>query len=140
MATAGGDAHTLIVYGAARGADGALRTLADSASAQGRRITILKLVIQEPENRGCCDTRSALWNEISRDLAREDLARASRAVDGHVRLDMEVVFFSGRRPADVVVRELRARDADEVLLVGAPLGAMARRRLRRMSPVPVSAA
>jgi hypothetical protein len=140
MATAGGEAHTLIVYGAGRGADAALRRLADSASAHGRRLTVLKPAVQESEDRGCCDTRSVLWNEISRDLARDDLARATRAVEGHDGVHLEVVFFSGRRLADVILRELLARDADEVLLVGAPLGAMARRRLRRMSSVPVSAA
>jgi hypothetical protein len=98
----------------------------------------MKLVAQEPEDPGCCDTRSVLWNEISRDLGREHLSRAALAVTaGREDVKLAAVHFSGRRIADAVVREALERDADEVLLAGAPLGRLARRRLRRISPVPV---
>jgi hypothetical protein len=103
-------------------------------------VTAVRLVAQEPEVQGCCDTRSVLWNEICRDLAREDLARARRAVEGHEGVHLDVVLFSGRRPDRVVVREALARDADEVILAdprATRLGRLARRRLRRTSPVPV---
>jgi hypothetical protein len=103
-------------------------------------VTAVRLVAQEPEGQGCCDTRSVLWNEICRDLAREDLARARHAVEGHEGVHLDVVLFSGRRPERVVVREALARDADEVILAdprATPLGRLARRRLRRTSPVPV---
>jgi hypothetical protein len=103
-------------------------------------VTAVRLVAQEPEVQGCCDTRSVLWNEICRDLAREDLSRARLAVEGHEGVQLEFVLFSGRRPEQVVVREAVAREADEVLLADprvTPLGRLARRRLRRTSPVPV---
>jgi nucleotide-binding universal stress UspA family protein len=132
MATARGGPHTLVVYGGSAGADGALRRLADSSSARGGRLTVVTLLAQEAEVRGCCDTRSALWNEITRDLAQADVARAAQD-----DVPVEVVVCSGRRLADAVVNELRAREADEVVLLGAPLGPLARRRLRRISPVPL---
>ena len=121
------------MYGPSARADAALRELAE----RGGRVTAVRLVAQESEAQGCCDTRSVLWNEICRDLAREDLARARLAVEGHEGVQLEFVLFSGRRP---VLREARAREADEVILAdprATPLGRLARRRLRRTSPVPV---
>jgi hypothetical protein len=98
---------------------------------------VVRLVVQEPELRGCCDTRSVLWNGISRDLAREDLARAQSALGGDAAFDLEAVAYSGRRAADAVIRQALAREVDSVVLA-LPLGAIERRRLRRNSPVPVS--
>jgi hypothetical protein len=134
MAIAG--PHTLVVYGGGADAD-ALRRLAGSNADSGGRLTVLTPLAQEAEDGGCCDTRSVLWNEITRDLAHADAARAARALDGHADARVELLVGSGRRTADLVVSELRARDADEVVLLGSPLGRLARRRLRRISPVPV---
>ena len=52
-------------------------------------------------------------------------------------MELTVLYFSGRRPADAIVGEAVTRAADELLLAGSPLGRLARRRLRRISPVPV---
>ena len=134
--------HTIVVYRPSSRADDALRGLCLAAREHGGRITVLCLAAEEPVSSGCCDTRSVLWNEICRDHAREDLARARLAVEGHAGVDLDVVLFSGRRPDQIVVREALARDADEVVLAdprSTPLGALARRRLRRTSPVPVRA-
>ena len=68
-----------MVYRPSPRADLALRTLAEAAAADGGRLTVLSLVVQEPEKTGCCDTRSVMWNDVLRGIAREDLARA-RAV------------------------------------------------------------
>lgn len=125
--------HTLVVYGRSAAGDAVLRALAE----RGNRVTVMKLVEQESPQRGCCDTRSVLWNEISRELGREDLARAARAVEGCEDVELTVLYFSGRRPADAIVGEAVTRAADELLLAGSPLGRLARRRLRRISPVPV---
>jgi hypothetical protein len=128
--------HTLVVYVPSPRADAALRELGRTSSALGGRVTVLRLVAQEPESRGCCDTRSVLWNGISRELAREDLARARSALGGDSAFALEAVAYSGRRAADAVIRQALARDVDEVILA-APLGPIERRRLRRRSPVPV---
>ena len=80
-------------------------------------------------------------NGVLRGMAREDLARARLAVDDHPAVELDVVGFSGRRAADVVIREAVARNADVIVLAdarSAPIGALERRRLRRKSPVPVS--
>ena len=132
--------HTLVLYGYSARADEALRQLAERSSQRGARLTILRLVAQESEAQGCCDTRSVLWNEICRDLAREDLEKARLAVEGHDDVHLELLLFSGRRPEELVVREALAREADEVVLADprvSALGRFARRRLRRLSPVRV---
>jgi hypothetical protein len=72
-----------------------------AALENGGRLTVLSLVAQEQESRGCCDTRSVLWNDITRGLARGDghehehrpagqrcelggrLGRAEQALDEH---------------------------------------------------------
>jgi hypothetical protein len=37
-----------------------------------------------------------LWNEVCRDLAREDLARAARAVDREADVDFDTLVTRGR--------------------------------------------
>jgi hypothetical protein len=134
-------AHTLVVYRSSPRADAALRALAETALADGGRVTVLSLVVQEPEKNGCCDTRSVMWNGVLRGIAREDLARARMAVEDHPAVALDVLAFSGRRAADVVIREAIARNADAIMLADARtgrIGVLERRRLRRKSPVPVS--
>ena len=135
------DGHALVVVGRGRRAESELRAVADAARGDGGRLTVLSLVVQEPEANRCCDTRSVMWNGLLRGMAREDLARARLAVDDHPAVELDVVGFSGRRAADVVIREAVARNADVIVLAdarSAPIGALERRRLRRKSPVPVS--
>jgi hypothetical protein len=107
----------------------------------GGRVTVLSLAPQESESSGCCDRRSVLWNEVCRDLAREDLASASKAVDGDEGVELNVLALPGRGKADAVAHEALARCADEIVLADPQrigLGRLERRRLRRRSPVPVS--
>ena len=134
--------HTLVVYRPSPRADAALRRLVETAGESGGRVTVLRLLAQEPERHGCCDTRSIMWNRVCREFAREDLDRAWLAVEGAASVELDVLPFSGRRPADAVIRAALSRGADEVVLadVGAtPIGPLQRRRLRRRSPVPVRA-
>jgi tRNA/tmRNA/rRNA uracil-C5-methylase (TrmA/RlmC/RlmD family) len=105
-------------------------------------VTVIALAAQELPWRGCCDTRSVLWNEICRDLAREQLTRAAQAVHGSAEVDFDVLVASGRQMVSALTLEAVARDADEIVLVDPPrsgLGRLERRRLRRRSPVRVSA-
>ncbi len=102
---------------------------------------MLSLLVQEPENKGCCDTRSVMWNGVLREIVQKDLARARLAVEDHPAVELDAVAFSGRRAADVVVREAVERNVDAIVLAdarSARIGALERRRLRRASRVPVS--
>jgi hypothetical protein len=133
--------HTLVLYGASPRADAALRRVAEAARESGGRVTVLSLAPHESELSGCCDRRSVLWNEVCRDLARDDLASAWKAVDGDETVERDVLPLGGRRRADAVAREALARRADEIVLVDpqmSGLGWLERRQLRRRSPVPVS--
>jgi nucleotide-binding universal stress UspA family protein len=132
--------HTLVVYGASERADTALGRLARAAVKRGDRVTVLSLAAQEPSSR-CCDTRSVLWNQVCRDLAGADLARAARAAGAPGTVECDVLLLSGGRPADAVMREALARGADEIVLAdprAGGLGRLQRRRLRRLGPVPVT--
>lgn len=141
MPAAGPGLHTLVVYGPSSRADAALRALTDGAAEQGGRITVVSLLVQEPESRRCCDTRSVLWNDFSRGFAHEDLTRAALAVEGDQAVELDMLPYSGRRAADAVIREALVRDADEIVLAdvrATAIGPLERRRLRRKSPLPVS--
>jgi hypothetical protein len=132
--------HKLVLYGASERADIALGRLARAAVKRGDRVTVLSLAAQEPRSR-CCGTRSVLWNQVCSDLARADLARASRAAGAPGAVACDVLLFSVRRPADAVMREALARGADEIVLAdprSGGLGWLQRRRLRRLGPVPVT--
>lgn len=131
--------HTLVVYGPSSRADAALWDLVDAARGGRRRVTVVSMAAKEPDS-GCCDTRSVLWNEITGDLAREKLARASRAVTSSEAVEFDLLTYRGRHPSDAVVREAIAREVDEIVLAdpkATPLGRRERRRLRRRSGIPV---
>jgi hypothetical protein len=133
--------HTLVLYRASARADELLRSVCLAAREPGSRVTVLALAPQERPSR-CCDTRSVLWNEVCRELAREDLVRAAQAVDGQPGVDFGLLVAPAHRLASTLTREALARGADEIVLADPPrsrLTRLERRRLRRRSPVPVSA-
>ena len=132
--------HTLAVYGPSRRGDATLRKVARVARERGARLTIVSVVHQESGTARCRGLQSALWNEICRELAQDDLMRAFMAVDGDERIELDVVIHTGRHAADAVVADARTRGADEIILVDphtSGLGMLERDRLRRRSPVPV---
>jgi hypothetical protein len=59
-----------VLYRPTKRADAALQALCEGARTGGSRLTVLVLVAEERASSRCCDTRSVLWNEICRDLAR----------------------------------------------------------------------
>jgi hypothetical protein len=137
-----GGLHTLVLYRSSARADEALRSLCLAAGDRSSRVTVLALATQERPSRGCCDTRSVLWNEVCRELARDDLVRAAQTVDGQAEVDFDMLVAPGHQVVSALTREAVARGADEIVLVDPPrsgLGRLERRRLRRRSPVPVSA-
>ena len=101
---------------------------------------MLSLVAQEPERNGCCDTRSVIWTTSCVGL-RVRTWPVRECCRDHPTVSLDVVAFSGRRAADVVIREAVARNADAIMLADARsgrIGALERRRLSRKSPVPLS--
>jgi hypothetical protein len=105
-------------------------------------VTVLALAPEERPSSRCCDTRSVLWNEVCRDLARDDLTRAAQALDGQAEVDFDVLVAPGRGLVAALTGEALTRGADEIVLADPPasgLGRRERRLLRRRSPVPVSA-
>ena len=138
MSQASDGEHVLVLYRSSDRADAALRSLCERAS----RVTVLVLARQEPEQSGCCDTRSVLWNGICRDLAREQVARAMAATDQRPTVEYDLLVAPQRDAVRALAGEALARDADEIVLAdrrGSGLGPLERRLLRRISGVPVSA-
>ena len=64
-----GAAHTLVLYRPSARADVTLRSLCQRAREGATRVTVVVLARQEAQQKGCCDTRSVLWNDLSRQLA-----------------------------------------------------------------------
>jgi hypothetical protein len=134
--------HTLVLYRASAHADEVLRALCLAARERGSRVTVLALAPQERSSSRCCDIRSVLWNEICRDLARENLTRAAQALEGQAEAEFDVLAAPGRGLVAALTAEAVTRGADEIVLAdprASGLGRRERRRLRRRSPVPVSA-
>ena len=131
----------MVLYQSSRRADAELRRLAEAAQELGTRVTVLALARQEPELRRCCDRRSVLWNRICRELASEDLAKATHAISGGA-VELDTLVCSDRDAVDAVTREALVRGADQIVLAdpsASGLGAIERWRLRRRSPIPVRA-
>jgi hypothetical protein len=138
VTTGRGPAHSLVLYRPSERADDTLRRLCLAARDQGRRITVLALAPEERPPKGCCDTRSVLWNRICRELAGEHLARAAQLVDRHRGVDFGVLVAQVGRADEALAGEALARGADEIVLAdprGSGLGRLERRRLRRRSPL-----
>jgi hypothetical protein len=126
--------HTLVVYRASERADAALRGLAELARERGGRLTVVALAVEEPASRGCCDTRSVLWNRIARELAEEQLAHARAALPPDAaEVEPAVVAHSGRRVAERLAFEARRRGADEIVLADPDSCGLTRRERRRLA-------
>jgi hypothetical protein len=142
MAIPAGGTHTLVLYRSGDRADAGLRSVCQRARDGGSRVTVVALARQEAARNGCCDTRSVLWNEVCRDLANQDLSRASRTVGTQAGVEFEVLAAPDRKLLDAITGEALMRGADEIVLAdprGSGLGGLERRRLRRRSPIPISA-
>ena len=126
-------ANVLIVYRPSERADLELREIARRVAERGGRLTVAALALKEATGRGCCDTRSVLWNRFTSEFAQEDLARARVALDDPDDVEFAVVTHSGRRVADAIVDVARLRGADEIVVTDAKSSALSRRERRRLS-------
>ena len=60
-------------------------------------MTVVAIAPAEDASRGCCDTRSVLWNQVCNDMAHEDLTRAAMAVDNDPAVQLRgLVVPTGR--------------------------------------------
>jgi hypothetical protein len=142
MATRGEARHTLVLYRSSARADTMLRSVCQRARDGAARVTVVALARQEAPRNGCCDTRSVLWNRVCRDLANEDLAKASRAVGTETGVEFAVLTAPDRNVVAAITREALTRGADEIVLAdprGSGLGRLEHGRLRRRSPIPIAA-
>ena len=134
--------HTLVLYGHSDRAEASLRSTARLAREHGDRLTVLTLAQLEPLVMPVkCDTRRGLWNQILRELAQDELARAYMAVDGDDDVELDVLLCTSFHPADAIAAEALERGADEIVLADpsrSGLRRRERRRLRRRSTVPVT--
>ena len=125
--------HTLVVYRASERANAAIRQLALEARERNGRLTIVSLAVEESASRGCCDTRSVLWNRIARDLAEEQLAHGRAALAGAgADVDFLVLAHSGRRVAQTLTEEAGNRRVDEIVVADPASCGLTRRELRRL--------
>ena len=125
--------HTLVVYRASERADAAIRRRAREAQERNGRLTILSLAVEEPASRGCCDTRSILWNRIARELAAEQLAHGRAALAAAATgVEFAVLAHSGRRVVQRLAEEAGARQADEIVVADPASCGLTRRELRRL--------
>jgi hypothetical protein len=124
--------HTLVIYRASVRADAALGELARAARERGGRLTVLALAVEEPTDRGCCDTRSVLWNGIQRELAENDLMRARLAVGDAAEVELDVLVHTGRRVPEAIRRDAQRRGVDEIVLADPGSCGLSRRERRRL--------
>ena len=125
-------AHTLVVYRASEHADAVLGDLARAARESGDRLTVVVLALEEAVGRGCCDTRSVLWNRLARERAGEDLMRARLATGDDPGVELGVLVHSGRRVPQAVEREALRRDATELVIADPKASGLSRREQRRL--------
>jgi hypothetical protein len=83
-----------------------------------------------------------LWNRICRELAGDHLASAAQLVDRQRGVDFGVLVARVGHADEALAGEALTRGADEIVLAdprASGLGRLELRRLRRRSPVAVSA-
>ena len=124
--------HTLVVYRGSERADAALAELARVAHECDGRLTVLALAAEEPVSRGCCDTRSVLWNRIQREIAERDLARARVALGDPLDAELGVLLHSGRRVAKAIEQEAQRRGAEQIVVADPGSCGLSRRERRRL--------
>ncbi len=120
------------MYRPSEQADAELRGVARRVAEGGGRLTVAALALKEATGRGCCDTRSVLWNRVTREFAQEDLTRARMALDDPDDVEFAVVTHSGRRVADAIVDAARLRGVGEIVVADPSSSALNRRERRRL--------
>jgi hypothetical protein len=131
--------HTLVIYRGSERADAALRERARAVTQFGGRLTVLALAVEEPAGRGCCDTRSVLWNGFEREFANDDLMRARLAIEDDRGVELGVLVHSGRRVSDAVEREALRRGASEIVIADPQVCGLSRREQRRLRALALAA-
>jgi len=131
--------HTLVIYRGSQRADAALRERARASTHFGGRLTVLALAVEEPAGRGCCDTRSVLWNGFEREFANDDLMRARIAIEDDPGVELTVLVHRGRRVSEAIEREALRRGVTEIVIADPQASGLSRRELRRLRAVALAA-
>jgi hypothetical protein len=105
----------------------------------GGRLTVLALAVEEPAGRGCCDTRSVLWNGFEREFANDDLMRARIAIEDDPGVELTVLVHRGRRVSEAIEREALRRGVTEIVIADPQASGLSRRELRRLGAVALAA-
>ena len=91
-----------------------MRRAVELAAETGARLTVVTVAVSEPTDRKCCDTRSVYWNELLREIARDELGRARMAVGSGPGTEFRVI--SGRSVSRAIAEEAERCKADVVVL------------------------
>jgi nucleotide-binding universal stress UspA family protein len=86
-----GPGHILVLCENSRRGARALQWAAGEAAQTNARLTVVAVAVTEPENAGCCDTRSVYWNGVVRQLATQDLDRARSLVGAGAAADFKLL-------------------------------------------------
>jgi nucleotide-binding universal stress UspA family protein len=106
--------HILVLCENSRRGARALQRAAAEAEQTNARLTVVTVVVTEPENVGCCDTRAVYWNGVVRDLAAEDLDRARSLLGAGTAAEFKVL--TGRSVLAALALEAQRSGADMVVL------------------------
>jgi nucleotide-binding universal stress UspA family protein len=113
--------HLLVVCDGSAEADEAVTAASDLALADRAKLTVAAVVEFEQSGRGCVAYTST-WNEVLREAAEADLARAAKLVNSPAHYTV----LSGP-PAKALAEGARELGCDAIMLPSPP-----RRRIRRL--------
>jgi hypothetical protein len=124
-------AGCLLVYAPSARGDAALRDELRS----GEPVTVVSLAAEERPLRACCGIQSAFWNQVQREMAESELARARLAVEDCTSPDgvtLRVLAYEAGRPVRAIARHAAALGAERVVLADARASGLGRRLVRRL--------
>jgi len=95
----------------------AIQQAAELAARADARLTVVAVAVTEPEDTGCCDTRSVYWNGVVRELAARDLDRARSLIGADAVAEFKLVME--RSVAGALALEAQRSRADMIVVPAA---------------------
>lgn len=106
--------HVLVLYRRSANGDKALAEASQFARAEGAHMTVITVALVERCNRRCCSIRSSYWNGVVRELADDELRRATETLAGAPGVDFAVA--SGESLGRLLAREAAERGCDVIVV------------------------